>query len=89
MRNTTYSKASSAAAVVYYQWSLNFLCRLEVAQPNCNLCFVMKGNVWWKRISRPMATVLALYHQHMKLIKPFTPHVIACSVRKGFWSVEL
>jgi len=27
--------------------------------------------------------------EHMKLVKPFTPHVIACSVRKGFRSVDL
>jgi len=25
----------------------------------------------------------------MKLVKPFTPHLIAWSVRKGFWSVDL
>jgi len=31
-----------------------------------------------------MATILALHHKHMKLVKPFTPRVIACSVRKGF-----
>jgi len=35
-----------------------------------------------------MATILALHHKHMKLVKPFTPHVIARSVRKGFWSVD-
>jgi len=37
----------------------------------------------------PMPTILALHYKHMKLVKPFTPHVIACSVRKGFWSVHL
>ena len=26
----------------------------------------------------------ALHHQHMKLVKPFTPRVIPCSIRKGF-----
>jgi len=31
-----------------------------------------------------MATILALHHKRIKLVKPFTPHVIACSVRKGF-----
>jgi len=36
-----------------------------------------------------MAINLALHHKHMKLVKPFTPHVIAWSVRKGFWSVDL
>jgi len=25
----------------------------------------------------------------MKQVKPYTPHVIACSVRKGFLSVDL
>jgi len=29
-------------------------------------------------------TILALDHKYMKLVKPFTPHVVACSVRKGF-----
>ena len=32
-----------------------------------------------------MATILALHHKHTKLVKPFTPHVIAWSVRKGFY----
>jgi len=31
-----------------------------------------------------MATILALHHKHMKLVKPLTLHVIACSVRKCF-----
>jgi len=30
-----------------------------------------------------------LHHKHMKLVKPFTPHVIAWSVRQGFWTVDL
>jgi len=30
-----------------------------------------------------MVTIVVLHHKHMKLFKPFTPHVIACSVRKG------
>jgi len=37
----------------------------------------------------PMATILALHRKHMKLVKPFTPHVIMQSIRKGFWSVDL
>ena len=32
----------------------------------------------------PKATILALYHKHMKLVKPLTLHVIACSVRNVF-----
>jgi len=31
-----------------------------------------------------MATMVVLHHKHMKLFKPFTSHVIAWSVRKGF-----
>jgi len=31
-----------------------------------------------------MATIVVLRHKHMKLFKPFTSHVIAWSVRKGF-----
>jgi len=31
-----------------------------------------------------MATILALHHKRMKLVKLFTPHVIACSVGKDF-----
>jgi len=31
-----------------------------------------------------MATIVVLHHKHMKLFKPFTPHVNAWSVRKGF-----
>jgi len=36
-----------------------------------------------------MATILALNHEQTKSVKPFIPHVIACSVRKCFWSVDL
>jgi len=31
-----------------------------------------------------MVTIIVLHHKHMKLFKPFTPHVIAWSDRKGF-----
>jgi len=62
----------------------NFWCCHEVAATELHLCFVIKGNVWWKRIFLPMATIVVLHHKHMKLFKPFTPHVIAWSVRKGF-----
>ena len=50
----------------------NFWCCLEVAATELHLCFIIKGNVWW------------VQHKHMKLFKPFTPHVIAWSIRKGF-----
>ena len=62
----------------------NFCCCLEVAATELHLCFVIKGNVWWKRTFLPMATIVVLQHKHMKLFTPFTPHVIAWSVRKGF-----
>jgi len=37
----------------------------------------------WKRTFLAMVTIVVLHHKHMKLFKPFTPHVIARSVRKG------
>jgi len=32
-----------------------------------------------------MVTVIVLHHKYMEEFKPFTPHVIAWSVRKGFY----
>ena len=61
----------------------NFWCCLEAAAIELHLCFVIKGYVWWKR-TFPMVTIAVLHHKHMKLFKPFTPHVIAWSVRKSF-----
>ena len=49
-----------------------------------HLCYVIKGHVWWKRTLLPMITIVVSHHKHMKLFKPFTPHVSAWSVRKGF-----
>ena len=64
----------------------NFWCCLEVAATQLHLCFVIKGNVWWKRTFLPMRWLLSLCYiiNTWKLFKPFTPHVIAWSVRKGF-----
>jgi len=62
----------------------NFWCSLEAAATELHLCFVIKGKVWWKRTFLPMATIAVLHHKHMKLFTPFTPHVIARSVRKRF-----
>ena len=62
----------------------SFWCCLEAALNELDLCFVIKGNVWWKRTFLPMATIVVLHHKHMKLFKPFTPHVIGRSVRKRF-----
>ena len=62
----------------------NFWCSLEAAAAELHLCFVIKGNEWRKLTFFPMVTILVLHHKHVKLFKPFTPHVIAWFVRKGF-----
>jgi len=62
----------------------NFWCSLEVAAAELHLCFVVKGNLWWKRTFLPMFTIVVLHHKHLKLFKPFIPYVIAWSLRKGF-----
>jgi len=64
----------------------NFLVPSRVSPAELRPLFCHKGNLWWKHIFLAMATivVLQLHHKHMKLAKPFTPHAIACSVRKGF-----
>jgi len=54
-----------------------FWCSLEVAAAELHLCFVIKGNVWWKRTFLPMVTIVVLHLRHMKLFKPFTSYVIA------------
>jgi len=43
----------------------------------------MEGSAAAKRLKST-----AVHHTHMKLVKPFTPHVIAWSVRKSFWSID-
>jgi len=63
----------------------NLWCSLEVAAAELHrYCFVIKGNMWWKRTFLPVVTIVVLHHKHMKPFKIFTPHVIAWSVRKGF-----
>ena len=62
----------------------NFWCSLEYAATERHLCFVIKGNIWWKRTFLSMVTIAVLHHKHMKPFKPSTPHAIAWSVRKGF-----
>jgi len=62
----------------------NFWRSLEVSATELHLCFVIKGNMRWKRTFLPMVTIVVLHHKHMKLFKPFTPHVIVWSVRKCF-----
>ena len=39
----------------------NFWCSLEVAAAELNLCFVIKGNPWWKRTFLPMVTIVVLH----------------------------
>jgi len=75
-----YVKISEVATLV--SMIPNFWCSLEVAAAELHrYCFVIKGNVWWKRTFLPVVTIVVLHHKHMK---PFTPHVIAWSVRTGF-----
>ena len=59
----------------------NFWCSLEVAAAELHLCFVIKGNMRWKRTFLRMVTIVVLHYNYMKL---FTPHVIAWFARKGF-----
>ena len=49
----------------------NFWCSLEVAAAELHLCFVIRGNVWWKRAFLPMVTTVVLDHKHMQLFKHF------------------
>ena len=62
----------------------NFWCSLEIAAAELHLCFVIKGNPWWKRTFLPMVTIVVLHYKYMKLFKLFTPHVIVWFARKGF-----
>jgi len=80
-------KISEVAALV--SMIPNFWCCLEVAATELHLCFVIKGNVWWKRTFLPMATIVVLHHNYMKLFNPSTPHVIAWSVRKVFFNQSI
>jgi len=61
-----------------------FWCSLEVTAAELHRRFVIKCNLWWKRTFLPMVTITVLHHKDTKLLKPFTQHVIAWSVRKGF-----
>ena len=56
----------------------------KVAAVELHLCSVIEDNVWWKHTFLPMVHIVVLHRKHMKLFKPFTPHVIVWSVRKGF-----
>jgi len=62
----------------------NFWYSLEVVAAQLYLCFVINGNLRWKRAFLPMVSIVVLHHKSMKLFQPFTPHVIAWSVRKCF-----
>jgi len=40
----------------------NCWCSLEVATTELHLCFVLKGNVLWKRTFIPMVSIVVLHH---------------------------
>jgi len=41
----------------------NFWCSLEVAAAELHrYCFVIKGNVWWRRTFFPVVTIVVLHH---------------------------
>ena len=61
----------------------NFWCDVEVATAELHLCFLIKGKVWWKCTFLPMFTIVVLHHKDMKLVRAFTPYVIAWFVSKG------
>ena len=44
----------------------NFWCYLEVAATELHLCFVIKGNVWWKRTFLLMVPIVVLHLKHTK-----------------------
>ena len=75
---------SEVATLTLVSMIPNFWCSLQVAAAELHLCFVIKGNVWWKRTFLSMVAIVMLHHEHMNLFKPFIPHVIAWSVRKRF-----
>jgi len=75
---------SEVATLTLVSMIPNFWCSLQVAAAELHLCFVIKGNMWWKRTFLSMVVIVVLHHKHMNLFKPFIPHVIAWSVRKGF-----
>ena len=62
----------------------SFWCSLEDTAAELYLCFVIKSDLWWKCTFLQRVTVFVLRHKHMKLLRPFAPHVIAWSVIKGF-----
>jgi len=62
----------------------NFWCSLEVAAAELHLCFVIKGNVWWKRTFLSVVAIVVYHHKQIKLFKSFAPRVIAWPIRKGF-----
>jgi len=67
----------------WYQWS-PISSGLEVAAVELHLYyFIIKGNVWWKHTFLQMVTIVVWHHKHVKLFKPFAPHVTAWFVRKG------
>ena len=41
----------------------NFWCSLEVAAAELHICFVIKGNVRWKRTFVRMVAIVVLHHK--------------------------
>jgi len=54
----------------------NFWCSLEVSAAEMHFCFVIMGNVWWKRTFLPMVAIVVLHQKYMKLFKPFAPQAV-------------
>jgi len=46
----------------------NVLCRLVLAQPNCDPLFCHKGNLWWKYTFLPVATIVVLQFRGLQTI---------------------
>jgi len=66
----------------------NFWCSLEVAAAELHLCFVIKGNLWWKRTFLPMVTIVVLHRKRMKLFKPLYTTCYCVVRQKTFKSVD-
>jgi len=72
-----FSRGASPTPVKGLSMIPNFLCSREVTAAELHLCFVIKGKVWWKRTFLPMATIVVLHHQHMKLFMHLH-HILLC-----------
>ena len=65
----------------------NFWCSLEVAAAEPNLCFVIKGNMYWKRTFLPMVTIVVTSQTYEAVLAIYT--TCYCVIRqKRFQSVD-